>query len=777
MATNRLAQILEQEYKTKGIVGGAVSALNKRSREKMDIRNALFSGGGLGSTIATKIFGKGYSATRRTPSVTSSTSPSLDGSSNALLEKINKNSKIAAKNSVVFPAMARDMNLMRMNMQKMVRLSGGTPSMKSDMFFKRAGDREKQYNQQYGRASSSSSSSGGGGGLLSGLGSIGGSLLGGLGSIGGGLLSIGGSILSGIGSLIGGVAGGIFSIISGALGGLGPLGIILGAAAGFMIYSIAKSIDFEKMGVDFKKMYTDVSTSIKSFFGIEGDGKGGLLTTFAKALDDTFKTTMFSSTLDKMSNIMQSAFDKITDVTIGAFNFMSGALVALANDMKGHFLQFLDEYGGYIIAAAAGGGALALGGGRGVGKAAKGGAKALLGMSRFLIANPPLAAAALALGVTAYGLSELAPTEQERLTKHLPEERTKVQAALEVAKKNPAMLGDMISKHEKRLIELDEEQKALLLKAKEAEKKREERRTDHFSRYMEANNVSQEINKAGDKRESDNSPNKVGGMNSSRLFNKQKREEKENSASSNSPVFQGQTAALLALIGAAEGGAMGYDASNMGRANDTPGGYPGLSGLTVNEVMKLQKDGKIKAAGMYQIIPGTLAGLMKGNYGATGVKGTDIFNATTQDKLGSTLIDARIRAGGGDPIETQYQLSQEFAVIEDPYTGKSHHAGKGNNRAFITSAQVQALFKPGNTRPNVLAQTNKAEEAKAAAEKAKEDVAASKPLFSQEDLTALANALKSQSMTGGGMTTAALVSKATPYERDFYMGVVRTNAL
>ena len=762
MATNRLAQILEQEYKTKGIVGGAVSALSKRSREKMDIRNALFSGGGLGSTIATKIFGKGYSATRRTPSVTSSTSPTLDGSSNALLEKINKNSKIAAKNSVVFPAMARDMNLMRMNMQKMVKLSGGTPSMKSDMFFKRAGDREKQYNQQYGKASSSSSSSSGGGGLLSGLGSIGGSLLGGLGSIGGGLLSIGGSILSGIGSLIGGVAGGIFSIISGALGGLGPLGIILGAAAGFMIYSIAKSIDFEKMGVDFKKMYTDVSTSIKSFFGIEGDGKGGLLTTFAKALDETFKTTMFSSTLDKMSKIMQSAFDKITDVTIGSFNFMSGALVALANDMKGHFLQFIDEYGAYIIAAAAGGGALALGGG---GALAKGVVRGVLTMGGLAAANPVAATALVAAGVGYYGLSKLAPTEQERLAIHIPKQRKQIEDNL--ARKGFGELDkNQRAKAEEKLKELAEEEKALIEKAKEAEKRKEERRTDHFSRYMESNSLPEAVGAAGAKRESApvNTEKGTGGNNTPKT--------------STSPIPQGQTAALLALIGAAEGAGMGYDAANKGRAGDTKKGHPGLSGLTVHEVMKLQSDGKIFAAGKYQIIPSTLAGLIVS--GKTGVKGTDIFNAATQDKLGAALIDARIRRGKGDPILTQYELSEEFAAIENPYTKKSTHAGKGGNAASITTAQMQAVLGPVETRPNVMtAQNSKnaAEAAAAAAEKKAEEVAAAKPLFTQEDLTALANALKSQSMTGGGMTTAALVSKATPYERDFYMGVVRTNAL
>jgi len=189
--------------------------------------------------------------------------------------------------------------------------------------------------------------------------------------------------------------------------------------------------------------------------------------------------------------------------------------------------------------------------------------------------------------------------------------------------------------------------------------------------------------------------------------------------------------------------------------------------------LKEDPDGTIKAAGRYQIIPGTLKGLV--NQGV--VSKDDKFNAATQDKLATSLIDARIRKGGGDPIKTQLELAKEFAAIADPATGKSYHEGKGNNKASISSAQMQAALTGSTTRSDVLVATNKVNESKAAAEKAKEEVAAAKPLFTQEDLTALANALKSQSMTGGGMTTAALVSKATPYERDFYMGVVRGNAL
>jgi hypothetical protein len=146
----RLGRILQQEYQSKGIVGGTFSALGKRSLEKLDIRNALFGGSGLGSAIGQKIFGKGYSATRKTgASGVQSVSELSQNLNSAVLEEINANSRISAKNSVVLPSMARDMNLMRMNIIKLVKLQGGTPAMKSDMFFSRAKEREMLFENQF----------------------------------------------------------------------------------------------------------------------------------------------------------------------------------------------------------------------------------------------------------------------------------------------------------------------------------------------------------------------------------------------------------------------------------------------------------------------------------------------------------------------------------------------------------------------------------------------------------------------------------------------------
>ena len=144
---SKLADILKNEYKSKGIVTGAASAVGKKALEKLDIRNALFGGSGIGSIIGQKLFGKGYSATsaknlsaNQTPITASA--PAID---NTLLQSLNQNAAISAKNSMSIPMMSRDMNVMRQNIVKLVKLQGGTPSTKADMFFSKAKEREAQY--------------------------------------------------------------------------------------------------------------------------------------------------------------------------------------------------------------------------------------------------------------------------------------------------------------------------------------------------------------------------------------------------------------------------------------------------------------------------------------------------------------------------------------------------------------------------------------------------------------------------------------------------------
>lgn len=154
---------------------------------------------------------------------------------------------------------------------------------------------------------------------------------------------------------------------------------------------------------------------------------------------------------------------------------------------------------------------------------------------------------------------------------------------------------------------------------------------------------------------------------------------------------QSSNSSLLDIIAGAESGSMGYDAANKGNAGDMPGGYPGLSKLTVNDVMRLQSEGKLFATGRYQIIPQTLKGLMAG-YGNSGVKGGDLYDASTQDKLVTALINARLKQGGGDLVKTQFALSQEFASIANPYTGSSYYDKSGNNKASIGTNVIQSAL-------------------------------------------------------------------------------------
>ena len=157
MAENksRLAEIYKAE-KSKG--GGISSTLGKRALEKMDPRQ-FFNQKGFMAAALPSLF-KSYSAT---PAKSGEKIASLGGSfSSGVLEtkmdaltnetrELKIHSKLAAKNSIVLPDIARDMNVMRQNIQKLVKLQGGTAAKGTDMYFKKAGEREASYESQFGK--------------------------------------------------------------------------------------------------------------------------------------------------------------------------------------------------------------------------------------------------------------------------------------------------------------------------------------------------------------------------------------------------------------------------------------------------------------------------------------------------------------------------------------------------------------------------------------------------------------------------------------------------
>jgi len=276
MALGRLAVILEQEYESKGLVSGTISALQKQKREKSDIRNILFGGSGITSLIGKKVFGRGYSATAKgnasskVKDASSSVSGTLSAESISSLQNIEIASRINAKNSTVLPSMARDMHLMKQNIIKLVKGSGQTPQTKAGDFFSRQMTRETAYEAKFAnrtpRQSTSPTSitpakkegSGLSFGILGSMVGVLGGILGGLATAFGSIAAVAGTLAATLGTLFGAVSAltaGLFKILGFIL--RSRIGKILGLGAA--AFGLSKAAEAGTTGIP----------------GVEGDVSSG----------------------------------------------------------------------------------------------------------------------------------------------------------------------------------------------------------------------------------------------------------------------------------------------------------------------------------------------------------------------------------------------------------------------------------------------------------------------------------------------------------------------
>jgi len=130
-----------------------------------------------------------------------------------------------------------------------------------------------------------------------------------------------------------------------------------------------------------------------------------------------------------------------------------------------------------------------------------------------------------------------------------------------------------------------------------------------------------------------------------------------------------------------------------------------ITTMTIREVLAWQ-DASVRAgsrssaAGRYQIIRGTLRGLV----GDGAASMSDLYSARTQDRLAIALMERRglgaYRAGRLSETQFAQNLSQEWAsfpvAIRDrsgrPANGQSYYAGDGLNRAGTSlSAVINAI--------------------------------------------------------------------------------------
>ena len=130
------------------------------------------------------------------------------------------------------------------------------------------------------------------------------------------------------------------------------------------------------------------------------------------------------------------------------------------------------------------------------------------------------------------------------------------------------------------------------------------------------------------------------------------------------PIVSSNLKPLQQLIHDRESYGGNYGAFNLRGEDDghTPIGSgidDSLTSMTVQQVMNTGRH----AQGGYQIIPSTLSGLMEGKYGDTGVKLTDKFDKTTQDKFFGAL--ARKRVVPGNPQATMKGLRNEWVGLQN----------------------------------------------------------------------------------------------------------------
>lgn len=143
---SRLAEIYRSEKKTGGGLG---SSIGKSLKEKIDPRQMLDQSGLLVSMFPSL---KSFNATRGKGAAEKVSSNVGGGIDNSVLNTLAATSSLTAKNSMVLPMMARDMNLMKLNIFKLVKLQGGSANTgKTDIFFKNAKDRETAYENTIGK--------------------------------------------------------------------------------------------------------------------------------------------------------------------------------------------------------------------------------------------------------------------------------------------------------------------------------------------------------------------------------------------------------------------------------------------------------------------------------------------------------------------------------------------------------------------------------------------------------------------------------------------------
>jgi hypothetical protein len=139
--------VSKQREKGEGMGSSLATAFSERAKERLDPRNYLFKKKGLLTALLPGL--KGYQAGgEKLKGEKSEGLGSAEEILNTIADRLGDlktQFRMVAKNSIVLPQMARDTNLVKRNIVKLVKLMGETEEKNTDNFFKNSSKRESEY--------------------------------------------------------------------------------------------------------------------------------------------------------------------------------------------------------------------------------------------------------------------------------------------------------------------------------------------------------------------------------------------------------------------------------------------------------------------------------------------------------------------------------------------------------------------------------------------------------------------------------------------------------
>jgi len=148
--------VKEQRSQGEGVFSSLGKAAGQKTLERIDPRNYLFNRKGLATALFPGLKGYQAKAGKDTPELKSSSSTLTSGQVELITNKLDElrlEQKQTSKNTLVLPLMARDFDIMKKNIIKLVKLNGGKPTSRAESFFMTQKQREEALEAKFGKKS------------------------------------------------------------------------------------------------------------------------------------------------------------------------------------------------------------------------------------------------------------------------------------------------------------------------------------------------------------------------------------------------------------------------------------------------------------------------------------------------------------------------------------------------------------------------------------------------------------------------------------------------